>query len=325
MPANLTPQYYIAEEAYKRATTNEEKIAALQEMLSVMPKHKGTDKLQGDIKKRISKLKKEQENNSKGKKSAEDPFNIERQGAGQIFVLGYPNSGKSALVGAITKAKTNVQEFPFSTPLPVIGMIPYEEIYIQLVDTPPISEEGIPGNFSNALRHCNIILALIDLSSGECIDQLQGILDSLKKRNLLVEMKTTKAFTIDEIIFLGTKWDHPDASDNLEVLKELVPNCPQILPISVNGDVKIKELPKMFFEKLNVVRIYTKAPGKKPEYDRPYILKKGSTVMELAELIHKDIAANLKSAKVWGSSKFDGQSVEHTYILHDKDVVELNT
>lgn len=325
MPANLTPQYYEAEDAYKRATTPEDKIAALQEMLSVIPKHKGTDKLQGDIKKRISKLKKEQEKNSKGKKSAEDPFNIEKQGAGQIFVLGYPNCGKSALVGSITKAKTNVQDFPFSTPLPVVGMVPFEEIYIQLIDTPPISEEGIPGNFSNALRHCNIILALIDLSSGECIDQLQGLIDALKKRNLLAEKKAVKVFTIDEILFLGTKWDHPDAPENLDILKELVPNCPDILPISVNGDIEIKGLPQLLFHKLNVVRIYTKAPGKKPDYERPYILKSGSTVMELAELIHKDIAANLKSAKVWGSSKFDGQSVEHSYILYDKDVVELNT
>lgn len=325
MPANLNPQYYEAEEAYKKATTAEDKIAALQEMLSVIPKHKGTDKLQGDIKKRISKLKKEQEKNAKGKKSAEDPFNIEKQGAGQIFVIGYPNCGKSALVGSITKAKTNVQDFPFSTPLPVVGMIPYEEVYIQLIDTPPIFEEGIPGNFSNALRHCDIILALIDLSSGECIEQLQGLIDALKKRNLLVEKKVAKAFTLDEILFLGTKWDHPDAPDNLEILEELVPNCPEILPISVNADIKISELPQLLFNKLNVARIYTKAPGKKPDYERPYILKIGSTVLDLAELIHKDIATNLKSAKVWGSSKFDGQNVEHTYILYDKDVVELNT
>ncbi len=324
MPANLTPQYYIAEEAYKKATTNEERIAALQEMLAVIPKHKGTDKLQGDLKKRISKLKKEQEKGAGGKKGAEDPFNIEKQGAGQIFVLGYPNCGKSALVGTLTNAKTNVQDFPFATPLPVVGMIPYEEIYIQLIDTPPITEEGIPGNFSNALRHCDIIIAMIDLSSGECLDQIQGLLANLRKKNLLLEQKTPKAFTMEDILFIGAKSDHPEAQENLNILFELIPDCPKIMPISIHQQEKIKELPKLLFDMLKVVRIYTKAPGKKPEMEKPYILPLGSTIMDLAEMIHKDIAANLKFARVWGSAKFDGQSVEHTFILSDQDIVELN-
>lgn len=324
MPANLTPQYYEAEEAYKKATTIEEKIRALQEMLAVIPKHKGTDKLQGDIKKKISKLKKEIEQNSKGKKTGFDPFNIEKQGAGQVFVLGYPNCGKSAFVGALTNAKTNVQDFPFSTSQPVVGMIPFEEIYIQLIDTPPITEEGIPGNFSNALRHCDLILALVDLSSDSCVEQLQGIIDNLRKRNLLVEKKSPKTFTLEEIIFIGTKSDHPQAYDNLQIIYDLIPNCPEILPISLYSE-ELKNFPKILYEKLDVVRIYTKAPGKKPDFERPYVLKKGSTVMDLALEIHKDIAANLKSARVWGSAKFPGQSVEHSYILADKDIVELLT
>lgn len=325
MPANLTPQYYIAEEAYKRANTPEEKIIALQEMLAVIPKHKGTDKLQGDIKKRIAKLKKEQEKGTGGKKGTDDPFTIERQGAGQVFVIGYPNTGKSALVAALTNAKTNVQEYPFATPLPVIGMIPFEDIHIQLIDTPPVSEEGLPGNFANALRHANIIIALVDLSSGDCVDQIEGILDQLKRRNLLVEDISKKAFTMDDLIILGTKSDLPGAIENLEILYELVPNCPNIRPISVNTGEGTKDLPKELFNRLNVIRIYTKAPGKKPQFEKPYVLPKGSTVLELAENIHKDIARNLKTAKVWGSARFDGQSVEHDFILGDKDIVELNS
>lgn len=325
MPANLTPQYYVAEDVYKKANTAEEKIAALQEMLAVIPKHKGTDKLQGDIRKRIAKLKKEQEKVSSSKKGSEDPFTIERQGAGQIFVVGYPNTGKSTLVGTLTSAKTNIQEYPFSTPLPVVGMIPYEDIHIQLIDTPPVTHEGFPGNFSNALRHCNIIIVLVDLSSGDCMEHIQGIIDNLKTRNLLSETKTNKSFTIDELIVLGTKSDLPHALDNLEIIHELVPNCPVIKPVSLVSGEGIEELSQELFGKLNVIRIYTKAPGQKPQLEKPYILPLGANITDLAENIHKDIAQNLKSARVWGSARFDGQNVEHDYVLADKDIVELNS
>ena len=137
MPANLTPPYYAAEEKYKRAVSAEDKITALQEMLAVIPKHKGTERLQGDIKKKIARFKEEGKTKKKTK-SGFNPFAVEKQGAGQVVLAGYPNSGKSSLVGLLSRAKVKIADYPFTTALPVSGMMPYKDTFIQLVDTPPL-------------------------------------------------------------------------------------------------------------------------------------------------------------------------------------------
>lgn len=170
MPANLTPQYHIAEENYKKAATIEEKIAALEEMLAVIPKHKGTEKLQADLKKRLSKLREEGARKSTAKRF--DPFNIERQGAGQVMVFGYPNTGKSSLLNSLTRANTKVADYPFTTTLPVSGMMPFEDIYIQMVELPPITAEMSPPGISGALINADIILVVFDLSSDQCLEQV---------------------------------------------------------------------------------------------------------------------------------------------------------
>ena len=171
MPANLTPQYLEAEEAYRRAKTQQEKLAALEEMLRSIPKHKGTEKMQADIKRRIAKLRDEAARAAK--KGKADPYRVEREGAGQVFVVGPPNSGKSSVVAALTSAKVVVADYPFATSAPVPGMMKHENVLIQLVDTPPITPDTFPPAMAAALRGGDGLLVTIDASSDDCLDMLE--------------------------------------------------------------------------------------------------------------------------------------------------------
>ncbi len=317
MPANLTPQYYAAEEKYRKAATPEDKTEALQEMLSVMPKHKGTEKLQADLKKRLSQLR--EESQKKKQKGGYNPFHVEKQGAGQVVLAGCPNTGKSSLVSILTRAKVKVADFPFTTTLPATGMIPYEDIHIQLVDTPPFTEDIVPPGLTGTFRNADALLIIIDLSTGECLAQLETTMSLLEERSVIDPTRENPVAV--PYIVLGTKNDLPEAAGNLSVIEELYPET-VILPVSVNGH-NLESLKVKIFDILNVIRIYGKSPGKKAQMDNPFILKKGSTVIDLAYTVHRDFPQKLKSALVWGSARFDGQAVPRDYILHDKDIVEL--
>ena len=323
MPANLTPQYYEAEEAYRRATTVEEKIAALEEMLAVIPKHKGTEKMQADIKRRISKLK--EEGQKKAKVGRSDPFFVERQGAGQVCLLGFPNTGKSALLSVLTRAKPKVADYPFTTTVPLAGMMPYENIFIQLVDTPPVTEEAVPPGLAGTLRNADAILVLVDVSSPDCLDQLQFCLDFLRERRIVRSdvPPGARAVPWEKVLVLASRADLPAAKDNLEVLRELTPAGMEILPVSSVTGQGLENLRQKIFDLLGVVRIYTKAPGKEPDRSAPFILKKGSTVVDLAAAIHRDLPRLMKGARVWGSTRFSGQAVTRDYVLADGDTVEI--
>jgi len=317
MPANLTPQYYEAEEKYRKASTPEDKIAALQEMLATIPKHKGTEKLQADLKRRLSQLREESQQKKKAK-STYNPFHVEKQGAGQVVLTGYPNTGKSALVATLTRAKVKVADYPYTTTIPAAGMMPYEDILIQLVDTPPFTADNVPAGLMGTLRNADLLLITIDLSSGECLEQLEASLSLLEERGVIDP--TGESPVAVPYLLLGTKADHPEANANWEILRELRPDV-EIMPLSINAD--LTKLQKLIFKQLGVIRIYSKAPGKKPDLERPFILKTGSTVVDLAYAIHRDFPKRLKSALVWGSARFDGQAVSRDYVLHDRDIVEL--
>lgn len=309
MPANLTPQYYNAEEAFKKAVTVEEKIAALEEMLAVIPKHKGTEKIQADLKKRLSRLRAEGQKKSKAARS--DPFFVERQGAGQVALLGFPNTGKSALVGAMTRARPKVAQYPFSTTVPMAGMMPYEDIFIQLVDTPPVTKEIIPPGLSGTLRNANAILVLIDAASDECLEQLEFCLNYLDNKK------------INRRLVVASRADLPGSRDNIEILRELGPAGLEIHPVSAATGMGLETLKKKIFAILEVIRVYTKVPGKEPDLNTPFILKKGSTVVDLAASIHRDLPRLMKNARIWGSARFEGQSVMRDYVLQDRDIVEI--
>ncbi len=319
MPANLTPQYFEAEEKYKAAESPEEKAAALKEMLSTIPKHKGTEKLQADIKRRLAALKKESK--KKKARSTYNPFHVEKQGAGQVVLAGYPNVGKSTLVASLTRAKTRVADYPFSTTVPIAGMMPYQDILIQLVDTPPITEEIVPPGILMTYRGGDALLIVIDVHTGACLEQLEGTLEFLAEKKVISLPGENQAPRTLPYLVLANKADLPGSGENMEVLRELRPDV-QLVSLSSLEEPQ-EELKERVFTMLDIVRIYSKTPGNPPDMEKPFTLKRGGTVLDFAHAVHRDFPEQLKNALVWGSSRFDGQAVPRDYILQDKDIVEL--
>lgn len=328
MPANLTPQYHEADKAFKAATTIEEKIVHLEEMLRLIPKHKGTDHMQADLKRKLSQLKKEQiEGKGKGKKSG-PVFNIDKEGAGQIVLLGAPNAGKSQLLGALTKANPVVAEYPFSTHVPQPGMASFEDIRIQLIDTPPVTAEFYEPWMTDIVRRADGALLVADLGDDGLMEAIEVVLQRLAnvKVNLVSEVPAdadTHAHTWRRAVILANKLDLPDAADRLEILREYFGKRFEIWPVSAAAGTGMAALPAQLFGFLRIIRVYTKEPGKKADLERPYTVPAGSTVVQLAVRVHRDFEQLLKSARVWGSGKYDGIHVKRDHVLMDKDVVEL--
>ena len=327
MPANLTPEYFEAEKKYRAARTIEEKIAALREMLAVMPKHKGTDKLQADIRAKISKLQKllKEEKKAGGKRRFLYP---QREGAGQVSLVGPPNSGKSSILAALTQAHPIVADYPFSTHTYVPGMMQFEDIQIQIIDLPPFFSGHIQFWQVDIVRNCDLVLLVGDLSTDSVVEDIQAVIEELNERKITL-IGTGKR--IDDIfgpvakrtILIANKFDAEGADERLEILREFFGEFP-IIPASTVTMQGLEQLPSIIFKELEIIRVYTKEPGHPPDMTDPLILPIGATVLDAAEKIHKDFARKLKYARLWGSSKFDGQRVERHYILQDKDIVEFH-
>jgi hypothetical protein len=318
MPANLTPDYLKADKWFKEATTDEEKILALEEMMRVIPKHKGTDHMRAELRKKYSALKESAEKKKKVSHGP-DPFHIPKSGAGQVVLLGLPNSGKSAIVSATTHAKAQVADFPFATSMPLPGMAQFEDIKIEIVDMPPITAEYAPAGIVNTLRNCDIIGVVIDLS-GDIAGQTKVCFDFLEEKRLLLDKDNTlgkKCFVI------ATKKDAASA-EQIETLKQALTKPMEIAVISVNDKSSLDKLLTDIFRLLDIVRIYAKKPGRHPDMTEPFILPRGSNVMDLAQSIHRELAEKFKSARCWGSGVHDGQNIHKTHILNDKDIVELH-
>jgi ribosome-interacting GTPase 1 len=325
MPANLTPVYYEAEDRFRKAATNEEKIAALEEMLSVMPKHKGTDGLRADLRRKLSQLK-EAATQKKGGKQV-DIFHVPRSGAGQVVLLGLPNTGKSSILAALTKAKVVVADFPFATQVPVPGMARYEDIQIQLVDMPPITADySAPGQVGT-YRNCDIIAVVIDLSQ-DIEEQCLILLDFLESRNLLRDEKTPATDAQGNVlakkaVCFCTKADlAPEGA--FELARKSFDKPIEYLKLSTQTGEGLDKLGELLFRQLSIIRIYAKPPGKPADMESPFTLPIGTTVQDLATAIHRELAQKLKSARIWGTGVYDGQSVHLTHVLHDKDIVELH-
>jgi len=325
MPANLTPEYFKAERWFRTATTNEEKILAVERMLAVMPKHKGTDHLKADLRRKLSKLKESPAKKGKGKHA--DIFHIQRSGVGQIVLLGTPNCGKSSIVGVLTNAKVNAADFPFATAAPVPGMVKFEDVQIQLVDMPPITADySAPGQVGT-YRNCDLIAIVIDLSA-DVTEQMRICLDFLESRNLLIDEQTP---TVDghgnvlgkRAFCICTKCDiaKPGA---LEALKQSCKYPFEFVEISTKTGAGLDKLPVVFFSLLGIIRIYAKPPGKKADMNEPFTLPAGSTVMDLTTAIHRELAEKLKFARIWGTGVYKGQNVQKNHVLNDKDIIELH-
>jgi hypothetical protein len=326
MPANLSPEYLQAEQRFKSAKSTEEKLTALEEMFSTIPKHKGTEKMQADIKRRLSKLRTEQ---------AKKPVSrvgllhrVEREGAGQVALVGPPNSGKSALVRHLTHATPEVADYPFTTRAPLPGMMAFEDVQIQLVDLPPVHPDFPESWLYQIIRNADACLLIVDLSDPDLLEDLETTLGQLGDAKVQLGQGPPPAnptgWLAKPTLLVGNKLDAAGAAENLEILKELYGTRFPILALSAETGAGLDELRRAVFELLELVRVYTKAPGKKLELTAPYVLKRGSRLIDLAAHVHHDFLAQLKYARVWGHGKFEGQMVNRDYLLADKDVVELH-
>jgi len=327
MPLNLTPEYFEADRQYRQARTREEKLAALELMLSTVPKHKGTEKKQADLKRRISELRHAPA--AKGKGATVDPYHVPSQGAGQILLLGLPNSGKSSILGNLSKAPVKITDFPFGTQMPVPGMVYHEDAPMQMVDLPPVTPEHVPPGMVNAWRSTDIILLVVDLAADSVLEDADALLAILGQRGITFEAaeqddKGQLMQVWPRGLIVGTKLDLPKAAENLQVLRELRPAEPAIMAVSGAGGQGLPELLRTLFGILNVIRVYSKLPGKPPDLEQPFLLPLGSTIGELARMIHKEVADHLKYARIWGQDVYAGQQVHATHVLSDRNVVELH-
>ena len=328
MPANLPPQYYEAEKRYRDARTNEERLAILKEMWAIMPKHKGTDRLQGDLKAKISELKKEMQKPRTAHRRTYSRH-VPRQGAAQVVLIGPPNVGKSQILSRLTKANPQVAPYPFTTQEPQVGMIEFEDIKIQLIDTPPITGDFIQPWLPPIIRSADLLLLVVDLGSNEILEEIDGVIRRLEESRIKLVSEEPKEVGLfgdayKKTIILGNKSDLEEAEGYLEALKDLYADKFPIISISGKDSGDWVRLKKEIYQALNIIRVYTKEPGKPADLKDPIVLKKGSIVFDAAKAIHKDFAHNLRYVRMWGSSKFEGQQVDRDHPLQDGDIVEFH-
>jgi len=325
MPANLPPQYFDAEKRFREAKTPAEKTAALEAMLAIMPHHKGTDKLRADLRRRLSKLKEEQERRKGGSRGA--LFNVKREGAGQVALVGCPNAGKSQLLAALTNAEPEIADYPFTTQVPQAGMMAFENIQIQLVDLPPLTPEHTEPWTFNIMRSADCLLLLLDFSQ-DPVSELATIREVLRGQRIILQGDTEgddePGSFIMRSLLVGNKGDLPMAGENAAIFKEFYGDRFPPVIISAKEGKEVNGLRQQLFSLLDILRVYSKRPGHDADPSAPIILKQGSTVLDLAKEIHKDFVAKLRYARIWGSGRFDGQRVQRDYILQDGDIIELH-
>ena len=325
MPTNVTPEYRRAEQLFREAETTEAKITALELMLQTIPKHKGTDHMRADLRRKLSKLR-EAPVKKAGVKH-DDIFHIPHSGAGQVVLLGTPNSGKSSIVGALTNAKIKVADFPFATGAPVPGMAAFEDIQIQLIDMPPITAEFLAPGQVGTYRNSDLIAIVIDLSA-DIRNQLTVCLDFLESRRLLIDTETPAADKqgnrLGKRAFCICTKSDITVPDTIRTLEKFCKYPFKFVEISTRTGAGLEELTATFFHLLNIIRIYTKRPGKAADMGEPFTLPAGATVMDLAAAIHRQLSEKLKSARIWGTGVHDGQNVQRTHVLNDKDIIELH-
>jgi ribosome-interacting GTPase 1 len=341
MPANLSPEYKIAEAAYRKAREPRERLELLREMLRVIPKHKGTEHLQADIKARIKDLTGLLEHAPKGGGHGGPALVVRPEGAAQIALLGPPNAGKSLLHARLTGSGARDAPYPFTTQYPEPGMMPHEDIHFQLVDLPAVAPEHSVPWLASALQTADAALLVIDLAEPACVDQLEAVQAVLREKRVSLTARWHAAVdpaqrepAVDDDPFalhlptlvLANKVDLvADVDAELAALRELAAIPYPMLAISAATGRGLSELGPWLFHQLGIVRVYTKLPGKPADRARPFTLRQGQTVRDVARLVHLDVARALRYARVSGHSGFEGQHVGPEHRLADGDVVELHT
>ena len=327
MPTNLPPEYFDAEKNYKEAQGAEEKITCLEELIRTIPTHKGTDRLRADYRRRLSKLKAGAQSN-KGSSRHKSVFKVEKEGCAQVAVIGTPNVGKSSLVAAFTNAAPQIGNYPFTTQVPLPGIMDFKKVHIQLIDTPPLSRQHIISEVFDLIRGADLILLLVDLLT-DPLSQISETMELLIEKRIYppdyeLSEEEEKRGKVKKILVVANKDDDLQADENLEIFLELLEMDSEVIAISLLNRRNLDLLKDKIYNYLNIIRVYSKATGKPASMDHPFVLKKGETVQDFCRQVHKDFAANLKVAKAWGTGVFDGQKVHRDHVLHDGDIVELH-
>ena len=334
MPANLSQQYRNAEKQYRRASTLEEELACLELMLREIPKHKGTDKLQAGLKKKISQTRARMESSS-SRKSAPG-FRMPRQGAARIVLLGPFNSGKSQLFNSLSDSSAAVADYPHTTTQPQPALVKLQNVKVQLIDTPPIAVGDFDPRTESLVRGADLVLLLLPLWDDEGIDRFVSSVEFVQESRTRLapsssidEADIGVTYTQSMLVWTGSEVEESESRKN--VLAELLgdSNCREFLPglcVSAVTGEGIDELSRAIFERLNLIRIFTKNPtASEPDLDDPIALSKGSTVLDFARSLHEELATNFKQARVWGRGRHDGTIVQADHELEDEDIVEIKT
>ncbi|UCD74485.1 MAG: TGS domain-containing protein [Phycisphaerales bacterium] len=356
MPTNVTPEYRKAEQAFRQAREPRERLECLREMLRTIPKHKGTEHVQADIKTRIKQLTEQIAGPKKGGGRSAPSYSVPPAGAAQVALIGPPNSGKSSLHVKLTGSHAEIAPGPFTTQVPMPGMLPHKDIQFQLIDLPPISAQFIEPWFPNALARAEAALLIVDVNDAACVEHVQIIRERLAEKKIALDEqwpglndgteqpatdKRHKSWERaaeeedDELkdpfrielptLLVANKCDLDPEPDEVKVLEELLGVQFPALSTSAATGQGLDRIGSLLFEGLQVVRVYTKAPNRPPEMDRPFTVRPGQTVLDMARLVHKDIAAGFRFARIWGSGVFDGQQVGPDHEVADGDIVELHT
>lgn len=332
MPANLPPEYYKLKHQLEAAKTDEERQSLLEEMLRITPKHKGSEKVISDLRRRVAKLR-----NAPDKKAGTKRHShlIPKQGAGQIILLGAPNVGKSRILANCTNAKPDISRTPFTTREPAVGMLNYENIQFQIIDTPPVTADFVQPEILDLARNSDILLIIVNLGGDDVLDEVGVVTSKLKAAKIVIAREvhgdgvdenssSTESSSIKPALIVANQIDVPNASDRLEILNEFYGETFEIYPLSAATGEGREHLEKAIYDKLEILRVYTKSPGKRVDRDDPIVLPMGSTVIDAAMRLHRDFAANLKFARVWGVNWHDGQSVSRDDHVHDGDILEFH-
>jgi len=340
MPANLSPEYKAAEAAFRKTRDPRERLELLREMLRTVPKHKGTEHLQADIKSRVKELAEELEGARKGAAHGSRPLVIRPEGAAQIALVGPPNAGKSSLHARLTGSAAHVGPYPFTTQHPEAGMLPHEDVHFQLVDLPPIAPEHPVPWLVGSLQTADAALLVVDLAEPSCPEQLEAVQSLLKGRRVTFTERWPAsaephagaesgdddpfALRLPTLMVANKADEMAEPEAELEALRELTGARWPALVVSATTGRGLGEIGPWLFRNLGIVRVYTKTPGHAADRHRPFTLRRGQTVGDVARLVHRDLARSLRYARIWGQSGFEGQQVGHEHRLADGDIVELH-
>ncbi len=389
MPTNLPAEAKKKWYDVSMARNPNEKLQLLQQFLSLVPKHKGTEKLRAQVRTKIAKLRREIEETKRRKTMARgSKFFIEKEGAAQVVILGQTKVGRSSLLASITNAKVEISNYLYTTLEPIPGMFTFEDLQFQIVEAPPLiegaSEGKAWGQQTLALaRNADGLILMVDLSK-DPERQLSLILSEIESARILIKkpraqveierkhmgvglrifvigklvdcglkdverllrsyrisdalVKIYGNATINDVedsifesavfrpaIIVANKLDCKAAEENLSVLKSIVGNSLEIVPISCKTGFGLKGLGLELFKTLEIIRVYTKDPNSKKPSPRPFILKKDSIIEELAKQIHSDFYKRFSYARIWSERlPFSPQKVGLSFELDDKDIVEMH-